>query len=65
MRIFDYVDRAVPMLQRMFVRRLRGYRAIGYASSEAPLGFATPEGGHGVEYDEEILRALDDADDFA
>jgi superfamily II DNA or RNA helicase len=63
-RIFDYVDRKVPMLQRMFVRRLRGYRAIGYASSEAPLGFATPEGGHVVEYDEEMLRALDDADDF-
>jgi superfamily II DNA or RNA helicase len=64
-RIFDYVDRAVPMLQRMFVRRLRGYRAIGYASSEAPLGFATPEGGHVVEHDEEMVRALDDAGDFA
>jgi superfamily II DNA or RNA helicase len=63
-RIFDYVDRAVPMLQRMFERRLRGYRAIGYASSEAPLGFATPESGHVVEYDEEMLRALDDAEDF-
>jgi len=29
-RIFDYVDRAVPMLQKMFERRLRAYRAIGY-----------------------------------
>jgi superfamily II DNA or RNA helicase len=28
-RIFDYVDRDVPMLLRMFERRLRGYRAIG------------------------------------
>ena len=37
--IFDYVDREVPMLLRMFERRLRGYRAIGYARDEAPLGF--------------------------
>ena len=29
-RIFDYVDRGVPMLERMFEKRLRGYRAIGY-----------------------------------
>jgi superfamily II DNA or RNA helicase len=63
-RIFDYVDPAVPMLQRMFERRPRGYRAIGYASSEAPPGFATPESGQVVEYDEKMLRALDDADDF-
>lgn len=30
-RIYDYVDRNVPMLVRMFERRLRGYKAIGYA----------------------------------
>ena len=30
-RIYDYVDREVPMLVRMFDKRLRGYRAIGYA----------------------------------
>jgi len=29
-RIYDYVDPAVPMLQKMFERRLRAYRAIGY-----------------------------------
>ncbi len=29
-RIYDYVDSDVPMLARMFERRLRGYRAIGY-----------------------------------
>jgi len=32
------VDREVPMLLRMFEKRLRGYRAIGYARGEAPLG---------------------------
>jgi superfamily II DNA or RNA helicase len=37
-RIFDYVDRDVPMLLRMFQRRLRGYRAIGYVRGEGPSG---------------------------
>jgi superfamily II DNA or RNA helicase len=31
-RIYDYVDSGVPMLARMFERRLRGYRAIGYST---------------------------------
>jgi superfamily II DNA or RNA helicase len=51
-RIFDYVDREVPMLLRMFERRLRGYRAIGYARGEAPLGFAEPNHEVVVEYEE-------------
>ena len=34
-RIYDYVDREVPMLLRMFEKRLRGYRAIGYAKDSA------------------------------
>jgi superfamily II DNA or RNA helicase len=38
-RIYDCVDSDVPMLLRMFERRLRGYRTIGYARGEAPLGF--------------------------
>lgn len=36
-RIYDYVDRQVPLLVRMFEKRLRGYRAIGYSSDNAPL----------------------------
>ena len=28
--IYDYVDRRVPVLARMYERRLRGYRTIGY-----------------------------------
>jgi superfamily II DNA or RNA helicase len=28
--VFDYVDAQVPMLARMYEKRLRGYRAIGY-----------------------------------
>jgi superfamily II DNA or RNA helicase len=33
-RIFDYVDREVPVLARMFERRLRTYRAIGYVRGD-------------------------------
>ncbi|MFN7973873.1 MAG: DEAD/DEAH box helicase family protein [Acidobacteriota bacterium] len=42
-RIIDYVDRDAPMMARMFEKRLRTYRAIGYARGQAPLGFAEPE----------------------
>jgi hypothetical protein len=70
-RIFDYVDREVPMLLRMFEKRLRGYRAIGYARAEAPLGYGEPSDELIPEYDEDLLRALDHEfatnrdDDFA
>jgi len=29
-RVYDYVDRNVPMLMRMYEKRLKGYRAMGY-----------------------------------
>lgn len=29
-QIYDYVDARVPMLMRMFEKRLRGYEGIGY-----------------------------------
>jgi superfamily II DNA or RNA helicase len=35
-RVFDYVDARVPMLARMFEKRLRGYRAIGYEIEAEP-----------------------------
>jgi hypothetical protein len=56
-RIYDYVDRDVPMLLRIFEKRMRGYRSIGYARGEAPLGYAEPKDDLVVEYD--VLRALD------
>jgi superfamily II DNA or RNA helicase len=58
-QIFDYVDCEVPMLSRMFEKRLRGYRAMGYARGEAPLGYAEPKDELVVEYDADILAALD------
>lgn len=41
-RIYDYVDREVPVLLRMFEKRLRTYRAIGYARGEAPSASRNP-----------------------
>lgn len=60
-RIYDYVDRAIPMLLRMFEKRLRGYRAIGYARGEAPLGFAEMREEPVVEYDAEYAAMRGDA----
>lgn len=52
-RVVDYVDREVPMLLRMFRRRLRGYQAIGYApSKEPPDQRAAAATSLVVEYDE-------------
>ncbi len=34
-RIYDYVDSGVPVLVRMFERRLRGYRSMGYEREQA------------------------------
>ena len=50
-RIYDYVDREVPMLARMFEKRLRGYRAIGYARGSAPLSLE--------EIDDDSLESFD------
>ncbi len=34
--IYDYVDRNSPTLMRMFYKRLRGYRAMGYEPANRP-----------------------------
>lgn len=50
-RVFDYVDRQVPMLARMFARRDAGYRSMGYRLGEP----SSPQGAHRqlvVEYDD-------------
>jgi superfamily II DNA or RNA helicase len=62
-RIFDYVDREVPALWRMFQKRLRGYRGLGYARGEAPLGLGEPGDDLVIEYDEAVLRSLRERDD--
>ena len=62
--IFDYVDREVPMLLRMFEKRLRGYRAIGYARGEAPLGYEDPIDDYAIEYDDDALAHFNDGDEL-
>jgi len=57
-RMMDYVDRNVPMLARMFDKRMRGYRAMGYSVGD----HAAPEpveDDYVIEYDEQILHDLD------
>jgi len=43
-RVFDYVDAHVPMLARMYEKRLKGYRALGYEleSDAACAGTSQP-----------------------
>ncbi len=55
-RIFDYVDRKVPVLGRMFEKRLRTYRAIGYVRGEVPVSGTEEVRERTVEYDEEAVR---------
>lgn len=50
---------------KMFEKRLRGYRAIGYARDEAPLGLQEVGDETVVEYDEEVLRNLEEQDPSA
>ncbi len=39
-RIVDYVDGEIPMLRRMFEKRVQGYRAIGYTRDEKEASVA-------------------------
>ncbi len=59
-RIFDYVDSGVPMLVRMFEKRLRAYRALGYARSHSASDNAISIREHTIEYDEEFIRGFED-----
>ena len=36
-QVYDYVDANIPMLARMYHRRLRGYRSLGYTVEKAIL----------------------------
>jgi superfamily II DNA or RNA helicase len=35
-RVYDYVDSRLPVLSKMFERRMQGYRAMGYTSVSTP-----------------------------
>ena len=57
-RIYDYVDRDVPVLLRMLEKRLRAYRAIGYGRDGLPPSIK-PALDRRVEYDQEALRQFE------
>jgi superfamily II DNA or RNA helicase len=59
-RIFDYVDGSVPVLRRMFEKRLRAYRALGYVRGERPSNYSDPVDEPHVEYDEKAPCHFDD-----
>jgi superfamily II DNA or RNA helicase len=45
-QIYDYLDDSMPMFRRMFEKRMRGYRAMGYEtdeSCESPLLFSSED----------------------
>ncbi len=64
-RIFDYVDGRVPMLARMFAKRMSGYRSMGYsiAARQVALRSATgdPEDRR-VEYEQDSMPGMADED---
>jgi superfamily II DNA or RNA helicase len=49
-KVYDYVDTQVPMLARMYDKRLKGYSAIGYAveTISGPAGTALENPGGGL-----------------
>lgn len=59
-RIFAYADREVPMLARMFEKRLRGYRAIGYEHATLPAGYDGPSNEPMIELDGAALPRYED-----
>ena len=50
-RIMDYIDHHVPMLLKMFDKRMRGYRALGYVPGEYQTVDGKMEGDHEIDYD--------------
>jgi superfamily II DNA or RNA helicase len=61
-RFFDYVDHEIPVLRRMFQKRLRGYRGLGYTRGEARFGLGAFGDNLVIEYDEETLQSLEERD---
>ena len=66
-RVFDYVDRNVPVLARMFEKRLRGYRAMGYEAMNVPPEYQEPSNELLIEWDEQqrLTTTPDSPDDPA
>ena len=57
-RIYDYVDADVPMLAKMYQRRLKGYRAMGYDLGRPNRDDSFVDGDYVVEYDQDVMQSL-------
>ena len=57
-RILDYIDRDVPMLARMFEKRMRGYRAMDYVVTDHKA--VEPIDDYVIEYDEDVADNSDE-----
>jgi superfamily II DNA or RNA helicase len=58
-RMMDYVDQHVPMLAKMFDKRMKGYRAMGYATSDHTMPERVKDD-YIIEYDQGVLEGLND-----
>lgn len=58
-RIYDYVDADVPMLAKMFEKRRKGYRAMGYDLRKPENAESVRGGDYVVEYDQEVVQCLE------
>ena len=62
-RVYDYVDIRVPMLERMYQKRLKGYASIGYKSlngtqtTDGPLNAIFDQLTFVAPYDTDLLSA--------
>lgn len=61
MQIYDYVDRKVPILARMFDKRVRGYRAMGYNLSEGSILEKDGNSGRVKETDKDTIDIFRDS----
>ncbi|MBN1851432.1 MAG: DEAD/DEAH box helicase [Pirellulales bacterium] len=58
-RVMDYVDYRVPMLARMFEKRMRGYKAMGYLVGDYSPSSCGDSDDYQIEYDEDALSQLE------
>jgi superfamily II DNA or RNA helicase len=59
-RIYDYVDSALPVMAKMFEKRLKGYRAIGYAREAESPGHRKFKDEPVIEFDDEAIRSFEE-----
>lgn len=59
-RIYDDVDRAVPMLARMFDKRMKGYQTMGYEVGDPRTTAIDSAKKITIEYEEDYADRVPD-----